>query len=926
MTPQVHIIAPRYKFEVEHAAHAELFTENENTLCNLYDISKGHLSVLLKNLPSYMEDGFVIKDMNVSVCDQAFSLSNMKVKSSESLAKTPNTKVVLSCDPEDRDTHASLWQISYLLRQTSVETEQPEEAVKLPKVPARGVYTEEARQERLAFVREETNAKLEGVENISLDPKALVSNIEALIGSVEIPVGVAGPLQINGEHANGLYYAPMATTEGALLASATRGATAISRSGGVNCRVLSQRMLRVPVFTLSDLNTAFYFAEWVKDHFNEIAEQTKKYSNYADLQSVECHVLGRDVYVRFSYLTGDASGQNMTTTCTWQACQWIMAEMERYEGMTFENFMVESNLSNDKKVTYESYLKGRGTRVLAECTLTREACEQVLKVTPKQLYEAFNRFIGGSLASGMVGININIANTIAAIFTATGQDIACVHESSIGQLHMQLEDDDTLYATMMLPSLVVGTVGGGTNLPHQKECLEMLNSAGADSSKRLAEIIGGFCLALDLSTLSAIASDQFARAHEKLGRNRPVSWMKKDDLNSEFFQNVLADYLKENDTQVSDVESFNIESMGSSIITELTSHKIDKLVGHFPHRISIDSTSGESEAEPLDVMVKVKPLDDEVILMLNSMAAMCDPRLAQAYNQFKDQLGFKGCHTCELELMSMKDERFTSIAPKVYGTFADPKREAYLLVEERLKNMELMDSADDTSAWTKDHIKTAISGIAGFHSIWYGQNEQLEELSFISHAPNKENMKEKIRLWELLGVHTREEYPELFSEEDMLLHRKRVYDIESWYDEIDNMPKTVIHNDFNPRNIAFRKQDGELQLCAYDWELATVHLPQHDLAELLGFTLHEDVSEEEIVEYIEWHRLELERHIGESIDPVQWRRGYHLCIYDLLMNRVMMYGMAHTFRHYKFMNRMAKTMRHLAYIERNHREMNGGEA
>ncbi len=917
MTHHSQKIEPRQNFKVEHCAQAELSLGDSTLRVTPFDVAKRDITIIVNSnslITGAMEPRRV-HSLTLSLFDKTFTLYNLMLTRSDDWPSQQHMKYTLTCGQEDRDAEAALWSIGYLVRKGSKYVNQAVPSDALPKVPARGVYTEEARQERLAFVREQTQAPLTGVANTSLDPKALVSNIEALIGSVEIPVGVAGPLLINGEHAHGMYYAPMATTEGALLASVTRGATAISRSGGVNCRVLSQRMLRVPVFTLSDLDSAFFFADWIQRHFDEISQQTKRYSNYADLQSLDCHVLGRSVYVRFSYMTGDASGQNMTTTCTWQACQWIMSEMERFEEVKFENFLVESNLSNDKKVTYESFLKGRGTRVLAECTLTREICEQVLKVTPKQLYAAFNSFIGGSLASGMVGININIANVIAAIFTATGQDIACVHESSIGQLHMDLIDEDTLYATMMLPSLVVGSVGGGTNLPQQRECLEMINSAGANNSRRLAEIIGGFCLALDLSTLSAIASDQFARAHEKLGRNRPVNWLKQKDLDIEFFNKVLAKHLEQANTKVSSIQYQENVETGSSIITELTSHKINKLVGLFPYKLKLDET-----AEPLDVMLKVKPLDDEVILMLNSMASMCDPRLAQAYNKFKDQLGFKDCHTRELALMSLTDERFTSIAPKVYGTLADPERELYAIVEERLTNMELMDSADDTSKWTPQHIKAAISGIAGFHSIWYDNEEKIKSATFVSHAPNKASMMEKMQLWELLGAHVREEYPQLFSEQDMILHRQRVYDIENWYTEIENMPKTIIHNDFNPRNIAFRVENGKPKLCAYDWELATVHLPQHDLAELLGFTLFDSVSEEQILEYLEWHRTELERFSGKHIDADEWRRGYHLCIYDLLMNRIMMYGMAHTFRHYKFIERVAKTMRHLAYVERHHHE------
>ena len=912
MKPKVHVIAPRYSFGPEHEATVDLRQQSQCLRAEPVDVSKGHLCVRISSTLK-LALGDIIESVDIQVLGKKYHLQRLQVSKISACSDNRQQKLVLK-SLDDPETAAQLWQISFALRMRPAEQDQPVYTDRtLPKVPGRGIYTEEARQERLTFVHEQTGVMLEEVAAIRLQPKALVSNIEALVGSVEVPVGVAGPLQVKGEHANGLFYAPLATTEGALVASATRGATALSRAGGVTTRVLGQRMLRVPVFVLDDLSMAFFFAEWVKDHQAEIAEQTRRYSNYANLVELQTHVLGRAVHVHFVYETGDAAGQNMTTTCTWQACQWILGEMKRFDGLCFENFMVEANLSNDKKVTYQSFLKGRGIRVLAECVLPEEVCTQVLKVKPRQLVEAYNQFVGGSIAAGMVGININVANIIAAMFTATGQDIACVHESAIGHLHMELvrtEDAEEVYATLMLPSLVVGTVGGGTSLPQQKECLQLLDCAGPGRAQKLAEIIAGFCLALDLSTLSAIASDQFARAHEKLGRNRPVNWLKLGDLNVDFFNQGLHQSPLFDALNVEQVEQRTLAITGSSIITELTSHKINKLVGHFPFRLHTGA-----EFAPIDVMVKVKPLDDEVILMLNSMAAMCDPRLAQAYNQFKDQVGFKGCHVRELAVMSQLDERFRRHAPVTYFTVNDPEREAYVIVQEYLQDMELMDSADDTRGWTLEHIEAALSGIAEVHAIWYGREAELQQQPWLGQVMDTASMKEKTRLWEMLAVHAKEEFPEWFDERDVRMHRKALYSLEQWYREIDAMPKTLIHNDFNPRNIAFRRRFGQLTLCAYDWELATMHLPQHDCAELLVFTLGADADRRQIDYFVEFHRRALEKAVGVEIDPEQWRRGYELCLLDLLINRVPMYLMAHTFRHYAFMERVQGALRHLLALE-----------
>lgn len=172
-----------------------------------------------------------------------------------------------------------------------------------------------------------------------------------------------------------------------------------------------------------------------------------------------------------------------------------------------------------------------------------------------------------------------------------------------------------------------------------------------------------------------------------------------------------------------------------------------------------------------------------------------------------------------------------------------------------------------------------------------------------------------MRLWEMLGVHASEEFPEWFAPRDMEHFRATIYSMPEWYGEIDSMPKTLIHNDFNPRNICFRKTSSGPQLCVYDWELATINLPQHDLAELLTMTLQPDTTDEEVTRYVEYHRKALETHLGQSLDPEVWRRGYQLSLWDLLANRIPMYVMGHTFRHYKFMERVQATFRRLLEIE-----------
>ena len=416
----------------------------------------------------------------------------------------------------DEDSRQLFWQT---LR--SLQFETPALAPAARPLPGRGEYSEEARQARLAFLRQETGTTLEVIEQSCFAAEQLSHNIEAFIGSVEIPVGIAGPLLINFPEGSEQVFAPFATTEGALVASATRGALALSRAGGANVVALEQRILRVPVFEFDNLKDALFFSDWVEGHFDAIREKVREVSRRAELRQVSAELFGRNVHLHFVYSSGDAAGQNMTTTTTWHACTWIRSLFAAPPGPVIRNFMIEVN-SCDKRVSYRTFMQGRGTRVIAECLLPGEVVRQVLKIEPQQLLWGYRHFASTISASGAVGININIANVIAAIFAATGQDLACVHESALGLLQIHSAEDDAVYASLMLPGLLVGTVGGGTGLPPQRQGLELMGCVGEGKSGRLAQIIGAFCLALDLSTLSAVAAGHFADAHERMGRNRPV--------------------------------------------------------------------------------------------------------------------------------------------------------------------------------------------------------------------------------------------------------------------------------------------------------------------------------------------------------------------------------------------------------------------
>lgn len=774
------------------------------------------------------------------------------------------------------------------------------------KVPGRGRYDAEARRQRLAWLRERTSAPLAALTEMRLVPERLSSNVENAIGAVEIPVGIAGPLLFDGERARGIIYAPLATTEGALVASAARGATAITRAGGVRTRVLAQRMTRAPAFEFATAREAFAFAGWIVGQLDALRECVRQVSRHADLRSAEPLVSGAVAHVVFSYETGDAAGQNMTTGTTWHACQWILRQLPAL-GIAPTCFLIEANLSSDKKVGSRIPGGGRGCAVVAECTIDGETLMRVLKVTPAELLRAYGMMRSGAAAAGMATFNINVANVIASMFTATGQDIASVHESSLGTLELSPAPCG-ITARLTLPGLVIGTVGGGTHLPAQRALLESLGCTDTGTVRRLAEIIAGFCLALDLSTMAAISTGEFATAHERLGRNRPVEPLGERDLVPALFAPGVRRALGDSAVQVTDVEVLDDEG-GASILGDLASRRFSRAIGIFHRRL-------HHSAGVTDVVVKVKPLDAEVILMMQGLAAGCGRSVGDEFGRFQSEIGFTGTHLRELAIYEQTDPRFVRHVPVVYDLIRDPSRETYALILERLHGrVRLMDSADDPSGWSAPEIEAALRGIGAIHAIWMGREGELSRQPWIGMPPTAKRMRAMQPLWNALAEHAAHEFPALMDPEELQRQHELVASIPDWWARLEAMPRTLIHNDFNPRNLGLRCGAAGPTLCVYDWELATVHLPQHDAAELLAFVLSPDAERDEVTGYVELHRRAVLEAGGSVPDAATWREGFSLAARDLLVNRFSLYLMAHTARHYGFLERSLRTLRRLVSLE-----------
>lgn len=339
-------------------------------------------------------------------------------------------------------------------------------------------------------------------------------NVENLIGSVKIPVGLAGPLRVNGFHAKGDYHVPLATTEAALVASYARGALLLTEAGGCSAAVLSEGVTRAPAFLFDCLADAAAFAAWLAASLPELkacAERTTRHGRLVDLRlAIEgCHV-----YAALDFRTGDASGQNMVTIAT----EAVLAHILAHAPVQPRRAFVEGNFSGDKKASAASFLLVRGRKVVAEALLPAALLRKRLHTDAAAMEEYWRVSAIGGVLSGTMGVQGHYANGLAALYLATGQDAACVAESAVGVTRFEQRANGALYASVTLPNLMVATVGGGTGLPSQQACLRMLGLAGAGHAAALAEVTAGLLLAGELSIIGALTAGDFTRAHRKLAR------------------------------------------------------------------------------------------------------------------------------------------------------------------------------------------------------------------------------------------------------------------------------------------------------------------------------------------------------------------------------------------------------------------------
>jgi hydroxymethylglutaryl-CoA reductase (NADPH) len=389
-----------------------------------------------------------------------------------------------------------------------------------PRVPAGAQITPEIVARRWSRLPLPPGARGVLLEGTAEELGVFSRNIENFIGTARVPLGLAGPLRVNGLFAKGDYYLPLATTEAALVASYHRGACLLSHVGGCTAMLLAEGISRSPGFAFGSAREAGLFVAWIVEHLEDIRSAAEATSRHGRLSDARIAVEGNHVYLILEFETGDASGQNMATIASEAACAFI-AERSPVQP---EYFFVEANMSGDKKASAQSFLGVRGKKVTAEAVIPAEIVEQFLHTSPRRMADYWRMSAMGGVLSGTIGVQGHYANGLAALYIACGQDAACIAESAVGVTRFEAREDGALYAAVTLPNLMVGTVGGGTGLPTQRACLEIMGLHGEGKARALAEVACGAALAGELSIIGALAAGEFTKAHRKLarGRNRTV--------------------------------------------------------------------------------------------------------------------------------------------------------------------------------------------------------------------------------------------------------------------------------------------------------------------------------------------------------------------------------------------------------------------
>ncbi|KAL5976929.1 3-hydroxy-3-methylglutaryl-coenzyme A (HMG-CoA) reductase isozyme [Asimina triloba] len=375
---------------------------------------------------------------------------------------------------------------------------------------------------RRAALQVKTGRSLDGLGLEGFDYESILGQCcEMPVGYVQVPVGIAGPLLLDGRE----FSVPMATTEGCLVASTNRGCKAIYASGGATSVLTRDGMTRAPVVRFGTAKRAAELKFFLEDpiNYDTLAVVFNSSSKFARLQAIRCSLAGKNLYMRFTCSTGDAMGMNMVSKGVQNVLNFLQNDFPDMDIIS-----ISGNFCSDKKPAAVNWIEGRGKSVVCEAVIKEEVVSSVLKTTVSALVELnmLKNLTGSAVAGALGGFNAHASNIVAAIFIATGQDPAQNVESSHCITMMEaVNDGKDLHVSVTMPCIEVGTVGGGTQLASQSACLNLLGVKGANvdspgaNSRLLATVIAGAVLAGELSLMSALAAGQLVNSHMKYNRS-----------------------------------------------------------------------------------------------------------------------------------------------------------------------------------------------------------------------------------------------------------------------------------------------------------------------------------------------------------------------------------------------------------------------
>jgi thioester reductase-like protein len=353
------------------------------------------------------------------------------------------------------------------------------------------------------------------------------------------------------------------------------------------------------------------------------------------------------------------------------------------------------------------------------------------------------------------------------------------------------------------------------------------------------------------------------------------------------------------------VDDVRVVCSGSdhSIVSELTAWRSRRTSGLF--RVHVRFADGSEQT----IRLKVKAPDTDVIAVGEALASMVDPAIGQAYSRWGDRIGFAASHVREIEIYRQRDPRFRRHAPALLGSIADEATGCWMMALEELQDAPHLECVDDPSGWRwrDEDIRTAIDGLATLHSIWYGREAELTHMPWIGYVQSTRGVTEMRDLWDALARHAAPSFASWVQPEICSIHRRLIASVPQWWTWMEDAPRTLIHHDFNPRNVCLRQH----RLVALDWELATIGAPQRDLAEFLCFVLPSDVGASSVRALVEAHRIRLEQRTGESIDVTSWELGFRAGLYDFLLNRLSIYRVVDRVRRQAFLPGVVRTWHRL---------------